>query len=792
MSPEKRLAQRIAPLILLVGGVVAAFGRVLGPGHLSMLRDHRFAFQDRWWWVVESLGHGRLPVRTLASDTNVPLEHILNGTYTPMTAIFALLPFEVAYDLFVAGHVLLLCGGAFCLARTLGATSTEALASAAFGLSGPLLSFENLLVILQGLAWIPWVLWAVVHLFTARSWRGVGLVALLLGFHLQAITPVAVVVDVVAATFLVYALRRRGAAFDLRVVGLLLIAGALGFTVAAIELVPTLVGLSSTQRGEGFGLASALAWSTPPWGLLELVFPTFFHSPHVPEVAFHDLLTVEGLTHPYLYSLYLGVGLPIALAAVFTRDARDRRLAFVLLLVALFFLAATLGTTLPIYRWLHALPILSNGRYPVKLTVVVAAALAALAPFGLRALARGPRLIALVFVPSIVLAASTVQSLGLPEVHAVVDAALSKSAALGSAFDVAPSQYADLAVASLSASARHALGFGVLAAVVAVAMRRWRALTIVLVVVLFADLAVGSHRHLLAVRTDPPPPPALVEALSDARLRHYVFTPGNRRPKVERLDGESHGEAIYRDEYTRGAGLYGYVRGFDDLDNEGLSHPSSAALFSLAQRARGGDAVALFERAGVRVLASHARMPGDRVRSFEIPNGVPQYVQTIDARPYVALHPLYRYVPEAQLTSRAVFEVMRDDTRRSEAFVTTPGVPAPAVATSSAALTCARTSTATIVETGDLDDIRIDVDLSCPALVSILEVRMPAWRASVDDEPTPIHDADLGFMALHVPAGRHRLRFEYIAFTYDWAAASALGLVIALGLVVLGRGRARP
>ncbi|MEQ8977699.1 MAG: hypothetical protein RL846_07225, partial [Deltaproteobacteria bacterium] len=125
-------------------------------------------------------------------------------------------------------------------------------------------------------------------------------------------------------------------------------------------------------------------------------------------------------------------------------------------------------------------------------------------------------------------------------------------------------------------------------------------------------------------------------------------------------------------------------------------------------------------------------------------------------------------------------------------FVTTPGVPAPAVATSSAALTCARTSTATIVETGDLDDIRIDVDLSCPALVSILEVRMPAWRASVDDEPTPIHDADLGFMALHVPAGRHRLRFEYIAFTYDWAAASALGLVIALGLVVLGRGRARP
>src|SRR5215467_7001410 len=102
ITPAKILFYHRLPdlcgLAFLIIGILIAFGDVVGSDRGLYFRDHAQMFRRIWWYTVEDLRRGKLPVGPLATIDGVPLERQLNGTYTPPTILLLLGDAEQLYD----------------------------------------------------------------------------------------------------------------------------------------------------------------------------------------------------------------------------------------------------------------------------------------------------------------------------------------------------------------------------------------------------------------------------------------------------------------------------------------------------------------------------------------------------------------------------------------------------------------------------------------------------------------------------------------------------------------------
>ena len=89
------------------------------------------------------------------------------------------------------------------------------------------------------------------------------------------------------------------------------------------------------------------------------------------------------------------------------------------------------------------------------------------------------------------------------------------------------------------------------------------------------------------------------------------------------------------------------------------------------------------------------------------------------------------------------------------------------------------------------DRVAADVDLDGPAWLVLGEMNAPGWTATVDGAATPVRVADLLFSAAEIPAGRHRVVFEYHAPGARAGLAATLAALAALGFLFATPGRRR-
>jgi hypothetical protein len=87
--------------------------------------------------------------------------------------------------------------------------------------------------------------------------------------------------------------------------------------------------------------------------------------------------------------------------------------------------------------------------------------------------------------------------------------------------------------------------------------------------------------------------------------------------------------------------------------------------------------------------------------------------------------------------------------------------------------------------------VTLETESAGPSFLATSEVHYPGWEARIDGRPAPLHYTNIAFRGLPVPAGRHRVEFEFRCPRLKTGAAiSGFALLLWLAMVARAwRGR---
>ncbi len=389
----QRWASVLAPALLLLL-TLAFFWKLAFSGLILARGDTFLYFYPYWDAAAAALRSGAMPLWNPHIFMGAPLlANSQMGFFYPLNwPLWLLLPTPYAVSVAILLHIVLAGIGAFMLARhglklsVLAAT----MAGATFALGGYLTAQVEHVNQLQGLAWMPWLLWLLGHNEVAEDRRllrrglwAVLIVALqLLAGHTQSlfISLVALLIYRVAAVLAATPARswrdreRRRAplsklAATAATMTLVAIAGA---ALAAIQLLPTVELMQWSGREGGLPLNEAVSFSLHPLALAQALLPGGRAGQFTEYIAYLPLtLLLLAIVAAWQWRRYPAAAPPLAL------------------LLSGPFLA--LGRFNPLYLLLAQLPGFSFFRAPARWLALYALGAALLVAIGLD-LARGVRL----------------------------------------------------------------------------------------------------------------------------------------------------------------------------------------------------------------------------------------------------------------------------------------------------------------------------------------------------------------------------------------------------------------
>jgi hypothetical protein len=774
------LLGEIACLVVLAVLVAIAFSDVLGPDRGLFFRDHSLVFRPRWRFVSDRFHAGAWPAYDAYNSTGVPFENLLNATYVPTSLLFFAGDFDLVYDLHVALVVFVLGAGTFGFARALGADRLEAqLTAAAAMLVGPVLSFENLLVALQGLAYAPWVYWAAHTLIQRPSVRSCALLALALGFHLQGIMPEVLALDFAVFVALLAHVRPRP---TLRLHASLAAAGFLGLCIASIELMPALEALAGTKRGAGFDYAVASMWSLSPAQLFDLWIPSLWYPPESPMIQIPSIVGSDR-GYPYLTSLYFGSILSLVAIAFVPREGRKR--ALVLLAAALLGIAVAMGPRTPLHPFLASLPGFRSGRFPVKYLLFTTTALIALVPRGWRAFLRRPWLLAAAAGIQCLLLLALFPVLESGELRDFLASALRDDA--GTRFVGVPfSAYPGILVEAMEKRLHHACAFSALTAAAAVLLamvrrhaRGERPAQVLAFGAIACDLAFAARFSVVgASGRDAAPPDRVLTMIASPYERVVQVAADAPEGVVVHREGHTYFEDKVRSDRLRGFLPDRPIRYLYDTDIDAESNPIHVAAYRRLRSLDGDARLRMIARlGGAWILSSRPWLGAADSTPFEVPGEAAEYVNQVpDPRPYVEIHPRWRRLPIESAVD-AMSEL------GDEALVFGDDAPSD-VRTSTA---CAEGPRAAATKTWSPGSVGFETESPCRTVAVIREVSMPGWTAMVDGTGRPIFQTEAGFLGVEIPPGHHSVEARYVRKLDRWRTLSGVNLGIALLLLAVPR-----
>jgi hypothetical protein len=800
----------LVPPILLAVLPFVVFAPATAMREVFAAQDIQAYFYPYHVVPARMLANGHLPLWNPYVFSGMPL--VGDGQtalFYPPNWLFFLLPPETALNLVVLLQFSIAGVGAYQWGRALGLWVVPATAGAlAFMFCGFLSARIVHLSIMSGAALLPWIFVCLERLMRARGRHALAwAAALAVALALQAVTghpQVPVYTAVAAALFVLVrvaaSFRSHGGLASLGSAALVALAYALGYALAAVQLVPWFELARLSVRAAGTPYEFVFGSSTTGADWLLFLFP-YLLGAHAESAFAAGPIGIEQSVRIWEHSAYVGV-LPIALAIVGIghlvelvvrgstprawpvspgptdgRVPRRASLVFLVMLLVLGVLMAA-GWHTPFSQVIYATPVLGSLRAVERALVLAAFALATLAGFGLQRIVDAPSRLSWLLWPACLVVA--------------VPAGFVLHAWLRPGVPLLGIPAEDLA--RLSVEKAHTAVPLLLAAAAGLVLAWWSrrpagriAVTVALGIIV-VDLAVYAasftptasrrmYRLQPQVLHHLPPGDSLfrkatvIASSNDIDRRsaqHTLALSWGMVYGVEDVNGFNSLQPRRYTDYLFGTGVddvsYGYLR------DERLFREDDPVLSSLNVRY-----VLVPSTERIR-LGAHLRQVFDngRVQLYENPHAYP--------RAYFSEQ--VRVVPDA----RAVLQRVRSpgfDGRR-EALVESPLdlVIPPATGTATA-----------YARRPGPNELVVETSTSETRFLVTSEMHFPGWRAYVGDVETPIHRTNYLFRGVVVPPGRHVVRFEYRPQSVLAGALVSLFAVAALsGLMVWSwrRGRRSP
>lgn len=720
------------------------------------------------WW--HKLGH--VPLWNPEIFAGMPYVGAL-GTgdilYPTAVVLRLFLPTPTAINIGFFIHYVLTGLFTYLFLRRLGVSwSGSVIAGLAYQLSGIVASYvqpghDGKLVVT---ALTPLVLLGLVMAIRDRRPAGFAIVAAGVGFsiftqHVQ-MTYYMLLTSALFALYLALAERPRSTPERIKALALALGAVALGFGIAAIQLLPAFAHMPLSPRAEGVqgGFEVATSYAIP-WAHV----PEFFLKWFVGWGAPGTYWSTNGLK---LHSEYLG--LPVIALALFGAGATfvDRRLRWWLAGIGLLFLLVGLGSGTPFYRvWYTVMPYVRQMRAPGMAFFVVAFVVSCFAGFGVERWERQSADAGVVKQARTWLIVA-----GVILVFAFAGLFGNMARALSESRDsvVAPR---DIMLGAITSALALALIAGIFWAGVRQRLRPLQG-TLLLALIIGADLWINARPFwtyttldktlytpdAIVSRIKAGPQPTRVLDLS--RPMGQLSYPGNvlMSMDVPQLIGEHGLELRYFDDVLGGHNVW------RNLGNTRLWDLFAVRWVITPSRVQGLDSIPGFTRVQQGTTAS-----GAPVDLYERTTPAP-YAQVVTTALAIDSGPILSALADPRMPfDRIVLLDIR-------AGVTTPqvqGIPA-------------ASATRASVEQWQPGSMRIALDPT-PAESSYLVVAenwYPDWRAYVDGSPGNVYRGNWSLITVALPPGAKQVELRFESRSYQrgklltWLASLvALGLVLA-------------
>jgi len=359
------------------------FGRFLSGQEVLAYKDLSRYFYPLKYLMVAQVKSGHFPLWNPYIFCGFPLLATLQvGCFYPLSLIFYLLPFKLAFNYFTILHYFLAASFMYLLLRHYALGFASALfGGIVFAFSGYLLSVSNMNTSLAAVTWLPLVvLWAD-RLFACFSWGNLLVLAVLLAVQFLGGEPTIIYVTLFFLAVYAAVVARSSRAYILSL-GRLVLAGLIGLGLVAVQLFPFLELTRYSDRLVRTAFDLVTFRSFPPRELLTFVFPYFFGN--LTRFGGYGETLLGQMNQDWLISPYLGL-LPLLFVGLAFFKAK-RKLSFFLLGVTLVSLLLAFGRYTPFYRLVFLLPGIAAIRFPVKYLFLTTFCLTLLASFGFSAM----------------------------------------------------------------------------------------------------------------------------------------------------------------------------------------------------------------------------------------------------------------------------------------------------------------------------------------------------------------------------------------------------------------------
>lgn len=387
MPGIKQKVENFLPIIFLVLTTVIFFAKVICSGETLYGSDFLHYFYPIKRFAYDHVSaNGSLPLWNPYLFSGTPfIANIQASMFYPLGLLYYLIPTETAYLYATVLHCIVGTVFMYMFMRSLSVSKSGAFLSGfIFIFNGYFMAhlYAGHLSLIQTYVWIPLIFLFLVRFAQSGRFRSVVTAGLILGIQILGGFPQLVFYTILAAIlFFFYScctgIKIDGAQYLSKTVAAAGMFVLIGFSIAAIQLLPTYEFAQLSTRAEGVGYQFATMDSLPPRNLLTFFFPLLFGSPA------DGTFWISGATWEFWeYCGYVGIG-ALAIATVTMRKVVFDHLGrfFIMLVVIALFLA--LGKYNPVYPVIYHLPGFNNFRIPAQIIFLYVFSIAVLTGKGL-------------------------------------------------------------------------------------------------------------------------------------------------------------------------------------------------------------------------------------------------------------------------------------------------------------------------------------------------------------------------------------------------------------------------